>query len=88
MEYKALRKSLSSIISSLRTAGCKEELRIKFIELDWVGPTVNLCESELVLLVLNRVQLHSHIFYDFVKLLQGISGMSSTVTLLFAKLND
>lgn len=87
-EYITLRENLSSIINSLRTVRSKEELRVKFIELDWLGPTAEPCERDLVLLVLNRVQQKSCIFYKFVTLLNRIGGMSLTATDLITKLND
>ena len=87
-EYITLRKNLSSIISSLRTGESKRDLYIKFIELDWLGPTVNPCESELVLLVLDRVRQNSRTFYEFVTLLNGISGMSATASDLITKVHE
>ena len=87
-EYITLRKNLSTVISSLRTGQSKGELCIKFIELDWLGPTVNPCESELVLLVLDRVRQNSHTFYEFMTLLNGISGMSATASNLITKVHE
>ena len=89
MEYITLRRNLSSITSSLRTVlGSKEELCLKFIELDWLGPSLNLSENDLVILVLNRVKNNSHIFYDFVTLLGTINGMSPIADILTRKLHE
>ena len=89
LEYIILRRNLSSVYNSLcTTVGSKEELLIKFIELDWLGTNADPCERELVVLVLNRIEQNSHTFHDFVTLLKGISGMSSIANMLSKKFHD
>ena len=88
-EYITLRRNVSSIINSLRSVvGSKEELYLKFVELDWLGPTLDLSENQLVILVLDKVKNDSRIFHDFVTLLGTINGMKPIADILIKKLHE
>ena len=88
-EYVTLQENLSCVVNTLRSVpGSKGHLRLKFIEEDWLDKLEDPPASELVTLVLNRIEADSRTFYKFVMMLCDISGMDLVAKQLTTKLQD
>ena len=88
-EYVTLRKNFSYVVETLRSVpGSKDCLRLKFIEEDWLDKLEDPIASELVTVVLNRIEADSRTFYKFLMMLCEISGMDLIAKKLTTKLQE